>query len=134
MDKRGVTDLPMRMVVTLIVGGVVLGVVTYYMTTNCWYPENIQVMWAPDVINNGSADLEVIVTDEHGKPIKNAIVTVTGLKTAASNKTGSDGRTILHVKPVLPEYRYEGYLDMEVKAGRCYREFNQLNAIKVVRG
>ncbi|RLF64389.1 MAG: hypothetical protein DRN33_02300 [Thermoplasmata archaeon] len=134
MDERAVVELPMRMVVTLIVGGIALGSVTYYITSNCWTAENIRVEWKPDVLIEGNADLEVKVMDENGKPIKNAVVTVTGLKTAASNRTGEDGETFLHINPVLPDYRNEGYLNIEVKTGKCYRNFVQTDAIKVIRG
>jgi len=133
MDKKAVTELPMRMVVTLVIGGVALGSVTYYLTSNCWSPENIQVSWSPEVLNEGSNTLEVKVADGHGKPIKNAIVTVVGLGTASSNKTGSNGEVRLHINPILPKYRNEGYLSIQVKAGGCYRDFTQSDAIKVVK-
>jgi len=133
MDKKAVVELPMRMIVTLIIGGTALGFITYYLTSNCWSPENTQVTWSPDILSEGSNDLEVKVTDGHGKPIKNAIVTVTGLGTASSNKTGSNGEAYLHINPILPQYRSEGYLSIQVKAGRCYRDFIQNDAIKVVK-
>lgn len=123
----------MRMVITLVIGGAALGSVTYYLTSNCWSPENIQVSWSPEVLNEGDNNLEVKVTDEHGKPIKNAIVTITGLGTASSNRTGSDGEACIHISPILPRYRNEGYLSIQVKAGGCYRDFTQSDAIKVVK-
>ncbi|MEA2054032.1 MAG: hypothetical protein U9O96_02780 [Candidatus Thermoplasmatota archaeon] len=124
----------MRMVATLIIGGAVLGAIVYYMTTNCWNPEELQVSWDKDVVEEGNRVIEITVNDKDGKPIKNAIVTITGLETADSNKTGSNGRTQLNINPALSPYRNEGYLDIKVKASGCYKDFEQDDAIKVVVG
>ena len=133
MDEGGVLELPMRMAVTLVIGGAVLGAIVYYVSSNCWNPESIQVSWNPEVLSEGSNDVEVTVNNEHGNPIKDAIVTISGLGDADSNKTGGNGKATLHISPQLGIYRNEGYLDMEVKVSGCYRDFFQHDAIKVVR-
>jgi len=136
-DKKGVIDLPMRLMVTLIIGGAVLGMIVYYISSNCWIKENLQVNWYPSVItlseNIDTYSVEIVVKDEKGNPIQNAFVTITGLG-YASGKTDNKGNTKLDLTIELPEYRNEGYLDLEVRAGDCYKKFYQEDAIKVVRG
>ncbi len=132
-DEKGVLGLPMRMVVAIVIGGAVLGIIIYYLTGQCFFPQTLQVSWQPTVIKEGEQKIEVIVKDENGDAIKNAVVTITGLKTADSNKTGSNGKAYLEINPVLPSYRNEGYLDIKVTAGGCYKKFVQEDAIKVIK-
>jgi len=129
-----VLELPMRMVVTVVIGGAVLGSIMYYMSSNCWNPESIRVSWSPEVLYEGDNEVSITVTDGHGNPLKNAVVTMVGLGDAGSNKTGGDGNAIVHISPQIDPNRNEGYLDIEVKVGGCYRDFIQHDAIKVIRG
>ncbi|HHF56495.1 MAG TPA: hypothetical protein ENL42_06250 [Thermoplasmatales archaeon] len=87
------------------------------------------------VLNEGvdTYSLEIVVKDEKGNPIQNAFVTITGLG-YSSGKTDNNGKTTLDMTIELPEYRDEGYLDLEVRAKGCYKKFHQENAIKVIRG
>jgi len=135
-DERGVVDLPLRLVVTMIVGGIILGLIIYYISTNCFLMKNMQVIWQPSLLKikgeNGKCEIEIRVDDEKGNPLRNAVVTVTGLGGADSGITGEDGKVLLHLNITIGE-RKEGYLDIRVSCDKCYKDFYEENAIKVVK-
>lgn len=135
-DRRGVIELPFRLVVTTVIGGVVLGLIGYYISTNCLLMKEMQVIWKPSVVEikgeNGSCEIEIEVRDENKNPIKNAVVTVTGLGGADSGITGKNGSVLLNLSLAL-ENRREGYLNIRVTYNKCYRDFYEENAIKVIR-
>ncbi|HDN51240.1 MAG TPA: hypothetical protein ENG06_05650 [Thermoplasmatales archaeon] len=134
-DERGVLDLPLRLLVTLVVGAAALSIILYYIFTPCWFPEHLQVQWHPLVINADEEEKIVItVMDSHGNPVSRASVIVSGLGNASSNKTINNGTATLEIQCSLPSYRNEGYLDISVHAPGCYEKFFQENAIKVVKG
>ena len=134
-DERGVIDLPLRLLVTLVVGAAALSIILYYVLAPCWFPEHLQVQWDRLVIN-ADEDETIVVTvmDSHGNPISRASVIISGLGNASSNKTEGEGTATLCIRCSLPPYRNEGYLDVSVDAPGCYEKFFQENAIKVVRG
>lgn len=133
-DKRGVEDLPMRMVVTLIVGAAALAVIVVAVSKPCIFPKTLMVEPTTNVVTEGThVPIHITVKDDRGRPIKGATVTVSGLGTGASNATDTNGKTTLYLDLDLPEYRNEGYLDIEVFAPGCYEKFYQEDAIKVVR-
>lgn len=135
-DERGVVDLPLRLVVTMIFGAIILGLIVYYISTNCFLMKNMQVAWKPSLVEinggNGKCEIEIRVKDEKGNPLRNAVVTVMGLGGADSEITGKDGKVILHLNITIGERR-EGYLNIKVSYNSCYRDFYEENAIKVVR-
>ncbi len=133
-NNNGVLGLPMRMVVALIIGGAALGAITYFMTTHCWTPEQINVNWRPNVVDEGSSTITVTVKDADGDPIKDATVTITGLGGAGSTKTNNGGEAEITLTTNIPENKNEGYLDITAKASGCYKDYSQDNAIKVVAG
>lgn len=134
-DERGVLDLPLRLLVTLVVGAAALSIILYYIFTPCWFPEHLQVHWHPLIINAGEEETIVVtVMDSHGNPISRASVILSGLGNASSNKTVDDGTATMVISCSLPSYRNEGYLDISVDAPGCYEKFFRENAIKVVRG
>jgi len=134
-DERGVLDLPLRLLVTLVVGAAALSAILYYLSAPCWFPEHLQVEWNPQIINaEEESRINIKVMDSHGNPVSRASVIISGLGNAGSNKTGEDGTTTILISCSLPSYRNEGYLDISVNAPGCYEKFFQENAIKVVRG
>lgn len=134
--ERGAIDLPFRLVVTTVIGGIILGLIGYYISTTCLLMKEMQVIWKPSVVEingkNGSCKIEVEVKDENGNPIKNAVVTITGLGGADSGITGKNGSVSLNISLVMEERR-EGYLNIRVMHDKCYKDFYEENAIKVIR-
>lgn len=133
-DNNGVLGLPMRMVVALIIGGAALGTITYFMTTHCWSPEQLNVNWHPDVVDEGASTINVTVRDADGDPIKDASVAITGLGGAGSDKTNNDGEVEITIHTHIPENRNEGYLDITARVSGCYKDYSHNDAIKVVAG
>ncbi|MCD6448335.1 MAG: hypothetical protein J7L58_04750 [Thermoplasmata archaeon] len=124
----------MRMVVSLIIGAATLATIIAVISKPCLFPKTLTVEITNRVVSEGThIPIYVTVKDDKGKPIKGASVTITGLDTGASNITDINGKTTIYLDLQLPEYRKEGYLDIEVFAGSCYKKFHQENAIKVVR-
>jgi len=137
-DIRGLEDLPLRLIVTIIVGGAAVGVITSFLFTTCWHKEGLEVFWTPEMIVLNEEQeyypIKIYVTDNRGNVVKNANVVITGLGEAVSGKTDDKGEIAFEISIELPEFRNEGYLDIEVNAAGCYTQFYQEDAIKVVRG
>ncbi len=133
VDKSGILELPLRMVVTIVIGGVALATILSFILQPCLFPSDLQVSWQPSVIESDMEEkISVEVKNSRGNPISGATVLISGLGTASVNKTNAHGKTTLYIKATLPQYRKEGYLNIRVTVGGCYKKFYQENAIKVV--
>ena len=132
-DKKAVFGLPFRIVVALIVGGVALSIVVGYTITNSPFSKHLVVSVGSIQLEEGlGKEIEFTVEDEHGKPVKNAIVTCAGCNTVSSGKTDRNGKVTLHIDLLLPEHKYQDFLNVEVKA-RGYEDFKQENYIMVTK-
>ena len=128
-------DLPLRMVVTVIMGGAALVIVLSFLFQPCLFPKELQVCWEPPVIYEGrEEEINVTVKNEKGMPVSKATVMISGLNITKVGETDANGSVKIYIKAFLQKYRNEGYLDLYIKAGSCYKKFCQENAIKVVRG
>ena len=130
-DSRGMEDLPLRIVVTIIVGAVALTAVVGYTLSSFPHHKTLEVSVNTMEIEEGLGQrIEVTVTSR-GNPIKGANVLCTGCGGAASGKTDENGKAILYMDIFLPQNgRYEDFLDLAVKA-KGYEEFNEKDYIKV---
>jgi hypothetical protein len=117
-DNRGVFGLPLRFVVTLIVGGAALGAVVGFMLVNSPDSDTLVVSASSLSIEEGLGQtVEFTVTDDRGMAVSGATVTCTGCGTAASGKTDSNGKVTLSFDPLIQsEYRNEDFLDVTVSA------------------
>lgn len=133
-DRKGVFTLPVNLLIAIIIGGIVLGMVIYYLSQQCFFPDYLKVYWEPDVVNDSQpCNIFIRVYDSRGSPIAKASVIISGLGEVNSNITIANGTTVVKIFPHLPSYKNEGYLNIKVNAGKCYKNFFQENAIKVVR-
>jgi len=130
-DPRGIEDLPLRIVVTIIVGAVALTAVVGYTLSSFPHHKTLEVSVDKMEIEEGLGQrIEVTVTSQ-GNPIKGANILCTGCGGAASGKTDENGKAILYMDIFLPQNgRYEDFLDLTVKA-KGYEEFNEEDYIKV---
>jgi len=133
MNEKATLGLPLRMIVSIIVGGAALSTILYYIGSSCFYPEELQVNWQPSYIENGKDSVIIVEVKAKGHAIKDARVLIKGLGNAAYGETNESGIVMLHFTPHMPNYENEDYLSIEVKSNGCYKKFYQENAIKVVR-
>jgi len=138
-NKYAVIGLPLRLVVSIIIGVAVLSFVIPFILNPCLFPSKMIVTIEPmiNIIPSGFDEydfsISVKVTDREGHFIKNANVLIKGLGDATSNLTDSNGKAILQIKPKLEKGVNEGYLDIVIKAG-CMEKFSEENMIKIIRG
>ncbi len=133
-NSKGVIELPLRLIVTIVIGGVALTAVLAFLFSPCLFKKDLQVYWDTYKINAGEeTTITVSVLNEKGKPVRGATVLLKGLGNATVNQTNETGKAELTIKVTLPEKRHEGYLELIVDAGNCYEKFIEEEAIKVVR-
>ena len=130
-NNEGVIGLPLKMVVSIVIGGVALSAVFYFLSSQCIYPKELDVQWSPLVIENEKMNKIQVKVRSDGKAVEGANVVISGLGNASSGKTNENGQATLYFTPHMKE-RNEGYVDIYVNAGRCYKKFHRENAIKVV--
>ncbi len=129
MDDRGVFGIPLRLLISIVMGGMALAIILqlfYYRPA-----ESLDVSWDKDVYSidsDGYVTIKVFVKGSE-KNLSNAQVVISGLKDIASNIT-NDGKTILKLKPKIDDS--EGYLSIEVRV-KGYQKFFEKDAIKVVK-
>lgn len=118
-DNRGILGLPLKVVVTLIIGATAMGLVVGYVMTNTPEADTLEVSTNTRSIEEGlGQEIAFTVRDGNGNPVKDATVTCTGCGDAIAGKTNKDGRLTLEFDPLLSsEHRSEEYLDVKVRAG-----------------
>jgi len=130
-NSEGVIGLPLKMVVSIVIGGVALSAVLYFLSSQCIYPRELDVQWDPLVIENEKTSEIQVEVKSDGKAIERANIVIIGLGNASSGKTDENGQATLYFTPHM-KGRSEGYVSIRVTAGRCYKTFVEKNAIKVV--
>ncbi len=128
-SNKAVLGLPLRLVVGIIVGGVALSAVLYYLASPCIFPKELSVNWSPISIPNEEKTPITVIVRLNGKNVDGAIVIINGLGNISYNKT-INGKATLYFTPHM-KGRYEGYLSLTVKGNGCYRRFYEEKAIKV---
>lgn len=130
MNSVGTIDLPLKTIVSLIIGLFALFIVASYIQ-NLKPSPSLIVSWDKDIYEFDGREIliEVSVRDENSKPVSDAIVIIKGLGNVSSGKT-KDGKAVIAFMPNLEEN--EGYLSIEVSA-IGYEKYRGENEIKVVR-
>jgi len=135
-DSSAVIDLPMRLVVSLIIGTVALSAIIAFMMHPCIIPHTLSVSIDPLVLSiNGSdqnVSIKIHVSDESNDPVNDAVVTIKGHDVIIANTTDHLGDTVLSFPVTIPEGISEIYLDVMVKAS-CARSQVFSNCIRVFR-
>ncbi len=148
-DDSAVEGLPIRLIIALVIGVVVLGAMVSAIS-QFKPPKSLSA----NVISSGAGELKrgnliavkgfgevnspfkvlVRVVDVDGNPVSGASVAITGLGGAGSNVTNSTGYALVESASDinLNENQNEGYLSIEVTASG-YTNYRNENAIKVVR-
>lgn len=130
MNSAGTIDLPLKTIVSLIVGAFTLFIVISYIQTLKPSPSLI-ISWDKDIyeFDGEKILIEVSVKDEKNKPIDDANVIIWGLGNISSGKT-KNGKVIILFMPNLEED--EGYLSIEVDA-IGYEKYKRIGEIKVIK-
>jgi len=145
-DKRAIEGLPMRLIILVVIAGVVLAAII----TMIPHPKgNLQVECVSVDGNDGNLktihdsgrgevsagdfDVVVKVTDDKGKAISGASVTLTGANGAGSGKTGDDGTAVITVTGVkLNANEDVDYMKVTVTASG-YHKHEEENFIVISR-
>ncbi|MEF8879420.1 MAG: hypothetical protein V5A64_03400 [Candidatus Thermoplasmatota archaeon] len=137
-NKEGVVGLPVRLTVSVIIGGVALATILGFVWQPCLFPDQTIVEATPLVHSvgggSGRVNINFLVKNSDGVPIKDANVVVCGLEDAVEASTDEKGVVSVSLDVSLEDGRSEGYLDVSVKTSGCYQNFHQEDMIKVVRG
>ena len=135
-DVSAVIDLPMRLVVTLIIGTVALSAIIAFVAQPCLLPQSLFVSMDPLVSSVNTSDrnvsIQFTVTDDHHNPVKDALVTIKGNYVIKANRTDNNGWTILVFEVSISEGISEVFLDVVVKAS-CSTTRSFTNAIKIIK-
>jgi hypothetical protein len=137
-DTNAVLDLPMRLTVSLIIGGIALAAILGYMLNPCLFPGRMIISVSPMVegIDFGgpeNIDFTVTVTDSEGRGVSQASVIIVGLGGIGHGSTDGSGTVTIEVANIMLEDGvFEGFLDVQVKAP-CFESFSQRDMIKIYR-
>lgn len=140
-DERAIEGLPVRLVVSLVVGAACLSVMLNMVNgIGTLAVSELDVRPEPDVVEPGPQDVTVTVVDADGDPVADATVVVKSgtadLTQVATEKSGSDGQATLDIEPSLGANQAEGTLVIDVKppAGSKYADRRENTYILVVEG
>lgn len=139
-DERAIEGLPVRLVVSLVVGAACLSVMLNMVNgVGTLAVSELDVQPDPEVVGPGDHDLDVTVVDADGDPISGATVVVKSgtadVDSVATAKTGADGRATVDITASLGPNQEEGTLVLDVKppAGGQYADRRENSYVLVVR-
>ena len=140
-DERAIEGLPIRLVVSLVVGAACLSVMLNMINgVGTLAVSELDVRPSPEVVEPGARDLTVTVVDADGNPVAGATVVVKSgtadLDGVATARTGANGKATVDVDPSLGPNQAEGTLVLDVKppAGSEYADRRENSYVLVVRG
>ena len=145
-DKRGIEGLPMRLIIIVVVAAVVLVAIIGMipktkgnLQVECVSvdnnPGNLKKISDATEGETSSVNFNVVVkvTDDKGKAVSGASVTLTGANGAGSGKTGSDGTATITVTGVkLNENEDLDYMKVTVTASG-YHKYEEENFVVISR-
>ena len=136
-NEDAVIGLPLRILVSLVIGMAALASIVSFMTSAGVFPQPLVVSVSPmlgTISGNGSQNVSfvVAVTDRNGHCIEAATVILSGLGGAGVGRTNASGRTWVQLPVFLKEGVWEGYLDVCVSAPPHPR-YKQEAMVKIVR-
>lgn len=140
-DERAIEGLPVRLVVSLVVGAACLSVMLNMVNgVGTLAVTELDVRPTPEVVEPGPQELTVTVVDADGNPVAGATVVVKSgtadLDGVATARSGADGNATVSVAPSLGSNQAEGTLVLDVKppAGSQYADRRENSYVLVVRG
>ncbi len=138
-DERAIEGLPVRLVVSLVVGAACLSVMLNLVNgVGGLAASEVDVRPTPEVVETGPQELTLKVVDAEGNPVSGATVIVDGgtasLEGVATAKTGSDGEATVSIDPALGPNQAEGTLTLDVKppAGGSYIDRRENSHVLVI--
>ena len=137
VDEDAVIGLPLRIVVSLVIGMAALASIVSFMTSTGVFSQPLVVSVSPmlgTISGNSSQNVSfvVAVTDRTGHCIDAATVILSGLGGAGIGRTNVSGRTWVQLPVSLQEGVWEGYLDVSVSAP-AHPRYRQEAMVKIVR-
>jgi len=119
---RGIAGLPIRLVVSFVVGTAVLGVMLHMVTgVGALTTTELDATTSPDVVSTGAQTLHVTAVDASGKPVPDVAVVLSADTAGLSDggprvaRTNESGVATFDVTPTLPATRRQGKLSVTVK-------------------
>ena len=138
-DERAIEGLPVRLVVSLVVGAACLSVMLNLVNgVGGLAASEVDVRPTPEVVETGPQELTLKVVDAEGNPVSGATVIVDGgtasLDGVATAKTGADGNATVSIDPALGANQAEGTLTLDVKppAGGSYTDRRENSHVLVI--
>jgi hypothetical protein len=138
-DERAIEGLPVRLVVSLVVGAACLSVMLNLVNgVGGLAASEVDVRPTPEVVETGPQELTLKVVDAEGNPVSGATVIVDGgtasLDGVATAKTGPDGEATVSIDPALGPNQTEGTLTLDVKppAGGSYTDRRENSHVLVI--
>lgn len=139
-DERAIEGLPVRLVVSLVVGAACLSVMLNLVNgVGSLAASEVDVRPTPEVVETGPQELRLQVVDADGDGVSGATVVVNGgtanLDGVATARTGPDGNATVSVDPQLSGNQAEGTLTLDVKppAGESFVDRRQNSHVLVIR-
>jgi len=119
-DERAIEGLPVRLVVSLVVGAACLSVMLNMVQgVGTLAVSELDVQPTPEVVETGEQELTLTVVDAEGDPVSGATVVVksgsASLDSVATGKSGPGGNATVTVDPSLGANQEEGTLVVDVK-------------------
>jgi hypothetical protein len=139
-DERAIEGLPVRLVVSLVVGAACLSVMLNLVNgVGTLAASELDVRPSPEVVEPGPQELTLQVVDAEGDPVSGATVVVDGgtasVDGVATGTTGADGNATVSVDPQLAANQDRGTLTLDVKppAGEQFVDRRENSHLLVVR-
>lgn len=139
-DERAIEGLPVRLVVSLVVGAACLSLMLNMVNgVGTLAVSELDVRPDPEVVGQEPRDLTVTVVDADGNPVAGATVVVKSgsadLDGVATARSGPDGNATVNIDPSLGSNQAEGTLVLDVKppAGSQYADRRENSYVLVVR-
>ena len=139
-DERAIEGLPVRLVVSLVVGAACLSVMLNLVNgVGTLAASELDVRPSPEVVEPGPQELTLEVVDAEGDPVSGATVVVDGgtasVDGVATGTTGADGNATVSVDPQLAANQDRGTLTLDVKppAGEQFVDRRENSHLLVVR-
>lgn len=138
-DERAIEGLPVRLVVSLVVGAACLSVMLNMVQgIGTLAVTELDVRPAPEVVETEPQELTLTVVDADGDAVSGATVVVksgtASLDGVVTAESGTDGNATVRVDPELGENQAEGTLVVDVKppAGTEYADRRENSYVLVV--
>lgn len=139
-DERAIEGLPVRLVVSLVVGAACLSVMLNMVQgVGTLAVSELDVQPTPEVVETGEQELTLTVVDAEGEAVSGATVVVksgsASLDGVATGRSGADGNATVTVDPSLGANQAEGTLVIDVKppSGSEYADRRENSYVLVIQ-